>query len=116
MPGGVAVGVHDFLHDFPMISMIPVGVHDFRFVNWLHNGKGPGDTESGVYDLSLSPELITRAPGASYFLPDRDEWYKAAYYDPTKGGTSYWLYPTRSRPTSCRRRQTLRTSAVVTIR
>jgi sulfatase modifying factor 1 len=67
-----------------------------RYVNWLHNGKGSGDTESGVYNMSLSPELITRAPGATYFLPTRDEWYKAAYFDPTKGGTNYWLYPTRS--------------------
>lgn len=68
-----------------------------RYVNWLHNGKGSGDTEGGVYDMSRSPELIAREPGATYFLPTRDEWYKAAYYDPTKGGGSnYWLYPTQS--------------------
>ena len=35
--------------------------------------------------------------GARYFLPSENEWYKAAYYDPIKGGTGgYWKYPTRS--------------------
>ena len=31
---------------------------------------------------------------AKYFLPSVDEWYKAAYYDPTSG--VYDLYPTGS--------------------
>jgi hypothetical protein len=31
------------------------------------------------------------------FLPTENEWYKAAYYDPTKGGTGgYWLYAVRA--------------------
>lgn len=68
-----------------------------RFVNWLHNGQGAGGTESGVYAISdgLSE---TRAPGARFFLPTENEWYKAAYFDPTPGaggGDQYWLYPTR---------------------
>ncbi len=38
-----------------------------------------------------------RNSGASFWLPSENEWYKAAYYDPTKDGTGgYWLYPTRS--------------------
>jgi uncharacterized repeat protein (TIGR02543 family) len=31
------------------------------------------------------------------WIPSENEWYKAAYYDATKGGTGgYWLYPTQS--------------------
>ena len=41
---------------------------------------------------------ITRDAGAKYFIPSENEWYKAAYYDPTlnAGAGGYWLYPTRS--------------------
>lgn len=75
-----------------------------RFVNWLHNGQGSGDTETGAYTLEGGTEIpsnglsITRNAGALWFLPSEDEWYKAAYYDPTlSGGTGgYWDYPTRS--------------------
>ena len=35
--------------------------------------------------------------GARYWLPSEDQWYKAAYYDPTKNGTGgYWTYATQS--------------------
>jgi formylglycine-generating enzyme required for sulfatase activity len=37
---------------------------------------------------------ISREPGATYFLPNEDEWYKAAYYDPTI--QSYWKYGTKN--------------------
>ena len=37
---------------------------------------------------------MTRNPGATYFIPSENEWYKAAYYNPTKG--TYWAYPTQS--------------------
>ena len=44
-----------------------------------------------------------RLPGAKYFLPSEDEWYKAAYYDPRseansgpRGDDNYWLFPTQS--------------------
>ena len=72
-----------------------------RFTNWLHNGRGNGSTETGAYTFpSPSPNpqrVIPRNPGAQVFLPTRDEWYKAAYFDPAKpGGPGYWRYPTRS--------------------
>ena len=73
-----------------------------RFVNWLENGQGSGGTESGVYTIGTGLDE-TRAPGASYFLPSGDEWYKAAYHDPrvaAEGGPPfddhYWLRPTQS--------------------
>jgi len=62
-----------------------------RFINWLDNGQptdGTG-TESGAYTLdgnSATPTnglSVTRDAGATYWLPSEDEWYKAAYYDPS---------------------------------
>lgn len=71
-----------------------------RFANWLHNGQGSGDTETGAYTLNGYNDVdgrdIQRNPGAKWFLPSEDEWYKAAYY---KGGgiaAGYWVYPTQS--------------------
>ncbi len=69
----------------------------FRFCNWLHNGGLNGDTETGAYNFKDPVTPDSRRPGARFFLPTEDEWYKAAYYDPTKGGTGgYWKYATRS--------------------
>lgn len=72
-----------------------------RFANWLHNGQGSGDTESGVYNnipASAADSIPPREEGATYFLPSEDEFYKAAYYDPTKDGGlgGYWQYGTQS--------------------
>lgn len=66
-----------------------------RFTNWLHNGQGAGDTETGVYNIT-DGTTETRAAGAQYFIPSEDEWYKGAYHQPaSQGGDSddYWLYP-----------------------
>lgn len=66
-----------------------------RFANWMNNGQGGGDTETGAYTLlggSLIPTngtTLTRNAGADIFLTSEDEWYKAAYYDAlTNGYTS----------------------------
>ena len=76
-----------------------------RFANWLNNGQGSGDTETGAYTLGptnggSSPEngdSIKRNAGAKVFLPSENEWYKAAYYNPAT--SSYFLYPTSSNTT-----------------
>jgi formylglycine-generating enzyme required for sulfatase activity len=68
-----------------------------RFANWLHNGQGSGDTETGAYTITgagIATNSITRNAGANVFLPSDDEWYKAAYYDVAT--TSYFDYPTGS--------------------
>ncbi len=68
-----------------------------RFANWLHNGQGSGDTETGAYTLlggTAAPSnglTVTRNAGANIFLTSEDEWYKAAYYDALT--TSYFDYP-----------------------
>jgi len=81
-----------------------------RYVNWLHNGKpsglqGESTTENGAYnlsDLTGGTHAVYGASGrnadAEYWLPTWDEWYKAAYYDPTlnAGAGGYYLYPTSS--------------------
>lgn len=70
-----------------------------RFVNWLSNGQGNGDTETGSYTLDgATSGIVIVNSGATIFLPSENEWYKAAYYDPTLNGGSggYWLYPTQS--------------------
>jgi hypothetical protein len=70
----------------------------YEVTNWLHNGQGSGSTETGAYTLSGNTGIITKNVGATVWLPSEDEWYKAAYYDPTPGasGNNYWLYPTQS--------------------
>jgi formylglycine-generating enzyme len=109
--GGIARGGSDGSYSYTVRTNMgnkPVNFvswHDaLRFANWLHNGQGTGDTETGAYTLlggtpTPSNDMnITRNPGAMWFLPSEDEWYKAAYYDPTLGGGSggYWDFPTRS--------------------
>jgi formylglycine-generating enzyme required for sulfatase activity len=70
-----------------------------RFTNWLHNGQGSGDTETGAYTLNgATSGIITKNAGAQVWIPSENEWYKAAYYDPTKNGGAggYWLHANRS--------------------
>lgn len=70
-----------------------------RFANWMNNGATNGaDTETGAYTLNGATNGVgfTKNPGATWWIPSEDEWYKAAYY---KGGgttSGYWDYPTRS--------------------
>ena len=73
-----------------------------RFTNWLHNGQGNSSTESGAYTLlggtptPSNANTLTRNSGAQFWVPSENEWFKAAYYQPsTLGGDAdnYWLYP-----------------------
>lgn len=73
-----------------------------RYANWLSNGQGNGDTETGSYTIKdgtvTVPDHAALAAGkvAKWVLPSENEWYKAAYYDPNKPGGGYWLYPAKS--------------------
>jgi formylglycine-generating enzyme required for sulfatase activity len=81
-----------------------------RFVNWLQNGQGSGDTEGGTYTITgggqnsgtvAIPSSSQRTTWAAtdslhYLLPSENEWYKAAYYKGGGTNTGYWTYPTRS--------------------
>jgi formylglycine-generating enzyme required for sulfatase activity len=69
-----------------------------RFANWMNNGQGDGDTETGSYALIPGNESsVTRNPGALIALPTANEWYKAAYY--SAATASYFDYPTASNAT-----------------
>jgi hypothetical protein len=75
-----------------------------RFANWLHNGRPGGrqdarTTEGGAYTFHAPNEPGGRNPGARYFLPSEDEWYKAAYYRGAAQSGLYWSYPTQSNTT-----------------
>jgi sulfatase modifying factor 1 len=71
-----------------------------RFANWLTNGQGSGDTETGAYTLNGAisgmfnatiGEFFLKNAGAQVYIPTEDEWYKAAYYN---GATStYSQFP-----------------------
>jgi formylglycine-generating enzyme required for sulfatase activity len=68
-----------------------------RFANWLNNGQGSGDTESGAYTLLGGDDIpsngltVMRNAGADVVLTSENEWYKAAYYSPAG---FYFGYPT----------------------
>jgi formylglycine-generating enzyme len=75
-----------------------------RFVNWLTNGQGSGDTETGSYNIAADwtvtvPDEAKRASWAAsapqhWVLPSENEWYKAAYYSGVS--RSYYAFPFQS--------------------
>jgi formylglycine-generating enzyme required for sulfatase activity len=71
-----------------------------RFSNWLHNGQGGGDTETGAYTLlggTATPSngtTVTRNAGATVFVTSENEWYKAAYHNALGlSASDYFDYP-----------------------
>lgn len=67
-----------------------------RYCNWLCNGKRSDRAafENGAYDTSTfttNPDgsvndQLTHTPGAAFWIPTTTEWFKAAFFDPTKIG------------------------------
>ena len=83
----------------PAYENRPVNLVSFwdaaRFANWLHNGGGiGGDTETGAYSNIGDPATFARQPGALFFIPTEDEWYKAAYHQNDGVTDNYFEYPT----------------------
>jgi len=71
-----------------------------RVANWLHNGQGPGGTETGAYALNGSVAgdglgAPARSLDALYWIPTEHEWYKAAYYNP-EAQNGYFNFATQS--------------------
>lgn len=69
-----------------------------RFANWMHNGAtATADIENGAYNLAggFDP-TASRQPGAKWWIPSHDEWFKAAYYKGGSTAAGYWMFPTRS--------------------
>jgi len=77
-----------------------------RFANWMHNGQPSGaqddsTTEQGAYSLGGDEDAspltgVTRSADALWFLPNEDEWYKAAYHKNNGDTAAYFDYPTSS--------------------
>lgn len=78
------------------------------FVNYLNTSRGlpPAYKITGgtlevwsAGDLGYDANNPFRNNKANYFIPTVDEWCKAAYYDPNKGGSGvagYWVYPPKT--------------------
>jgi hypothetical protein len=76
-----------------------------HFINWLNTSTGSPPAYKfdsfGNFllwesdDAGYDPNNLFRNSLAHYVLPSLDEWYKAAYYDPTSGG-AYYDYATGS--------------------
>jgi sulfatase modifying factor 1 len=70
-----------------------------RFANWMHNGQGSGSTETGAYTLlggQTSGTAPAKNPGAKFYIPTEDEWFKAGYYKGSGTNAGYWTYATQS--------------------
>ncbi|WP_013323382.1 formylglycine-generating enzyme family protein [Gloeothece verrucosa] len=89
-----------------------------RLANWYHYGKPctgrselgttEGTQNQGAYDTGFFPKHAQdfvdygklpfgRNKKALYWIPNEEEWYKAAYYDPTiKDKRQYWDYPVKT--------------------
>jgi formylglycine-generating enzyme len=82
-----------------------------RFVNWLNTSRGfsaaykfttGGANDNvvawGIGDSGYNASNPFRNSNAYYYIPDLNEWYKAAYYDPNAAGGAgaYWDYATGS--------------------
>jgi formylglycine-generating enzyme len=71
-----------------------------RFANWMQNGQGAGSTETGAYALNgaTSGTAPAKSPGAEYWIPTENEWYKAAFFSPAlnSGAGGYYSYATQS--------------------
>jgi len=77
-----------------------------RFCNWLANGQpntgieDSSTTEDGSYYINGATTYsallaVNRKANATWVVPNNNEWYKAAYYDPNRqSGPGYWIYPT----------------------
>jgi formylglycine-generating enzyme required for sulfatase activity len=109
----VPIGFERFYEVVPGYANLPVdhvSIYDaFRFANWLQGGQlsgtaGIDSLVDGAYRMQFSRTAIARNPGALFFVPNTDEWYKAAYYDPTANGGAggYFAYPTATdTPPTC---------------
>jgi formylglycine-generating enzyme required for sulfatase activity len=105
--GGITRSGSDGSYTYSAITgreNMPVNYVNFydsmRFANWMNNGQANGSTETGAYTLlgernfPINGEVATRNAGAAIVLATENEWYKAAYYDPSTA--SYFDYPAHS--------------------
>lgn len=70
-----------------------------RVCNWLHNGaktcgssdasaSAPQNTGAYTVGTATTGAAVAANPGALFYVPTANEWYKAAFYDPTLNGNA----------------------------
>jgi formylglycine-generating enzyme required for sulfatase activity len=95
-PGNYSYSVKFNMENKPVIFV--TWFNCARYCNWLHNGKGDGDTETGAY--TLNGAMSGYAPGknasANYYIPTNNEWGKAGYYRGGGEDAGFWTYATQS--------------------
>jgi sulfatase modifying factor 1 len=71
-----------------------------RVSNWYQNGAASSSsTETGAYTLvggQTTGNAPAVNPGATFYIPTEDQWYKAAYYQGGGTNAGYWNYATQS--------------------
>ena len=71
-----------------------------RVSNWYQNGAtSSSSTETGAYTLVGGQTTGTAPavnPGATFYVPTENQWYKAAYYKGGGTNAGYWNYATQS--------------------
>jgi formylglycine-generating enzyme required for sulfatase activity len=111
-PGVVAITTDTIL--FPGVNKPATGItwnEAARFVNWLNTSTGSAAAYNFVNNnvttnitpwtpadtADYDPSNPYRSRRTRFALPSFNEFYKAAFYDPSKsGGAGYWNYATRS--------------------
>ena len=93
----------------PEFARKPVNIVGYReaarFCNWMHYGQpvrgasSLASLDDGAYDTVAVNLAHPRNAGARYFLPNANEWFKAARFDPINpaadgnGNQNYWQTP-----------------------
>ncbi len=71
-----------------------------RVSNWLMNGAlSSSSTETGAYTLvggQITGDAPAVNPGATFYVPTENQWYKAAYYKGGSTNAGYWNYATQN--------------------
>jgi hypothetical protein len=99
---------YEFVPSLHHPELAPIGItwrQAAMFCNWLHNGQStdPASLLDGAYDTSTFTynedtntfnDQAARHPDARFWIPNLDEWLKAAHYDPDKNGNGpgWWEY------------------------
>jgi len=98
-PGSYTYSARAGYENFPVNY---VSYYDsLRFANWLNNGQTSGSqdsstTEDGAYTFMGATTVSGRNLGAKVFLPNENEWHKAAFYKGGSTNAGYWTYATQS--------------------
>lgn len=96
-PGSYTYSVKENMGNKPVVYIAWFAAA--RYANWLHNGAtSTSSTETGAYNLggTYYGDAVAVNPGASFFIPTEDQWYKAAYYKGGGTNAGYWAYATQS--------------------